>query len=223
MRAKLLSAVAIAVGAAALTSAANADHTTARKRPVRVVLASPTIDLYHSASVRVSGTDAHSVEVRLVGAIDRAGVAYKWSPYAWRALRVDHGAWHGLLPAPPLLGIYRLQLRLDGAHRLVGSSRWLLRVFPSGTMRRPSFPSALGAVRHFVAGLPGHEVLVASRRWPLASFDHRDRRLNRVFVIAYAPRGDHRIGSRLGLFVTTVRNGFHGRWRLLDATTQPYD
>ena len=223
MRAKLLLAVAIAVGAAALTSAANAGHTTARKRPVRVVLESPTIDLYHSASVRVSGTDSRSVEVRLVGAIDRAGVAYKWSPYPWRALRVDHGAWHGLLPAPPLLGIYRLQLRLDGAHRLVGSSRWLLRVFPSGTMRRPSFPSALGAVRHFVAGLPGHEVLVASRRWPLAGFDHRDPRLNRIFVIAYAPRGDHRVGSRLGLFVTTVRNGFHGRWRLLDATTQPYD
>jgi hypothetical protein len=222
MRAKLLPAVAVAIGAVALTSAANAGHTTARKRPVRVVLGSPTIDLYHSASVRVSGTDARLVAVRLVGAIDRAGLAYKWTPYPWRALRVDHGTWRGLLPAPPLLGIYRLQLRLDRTRRLVGSSRWLLRVFPSGTMRRPSFPSALGAVRHFVAGLPGHEVLVASRRWPLASFDHRDRRLNRVFVIAYAPRDD-RIGSRLGLFVTTVRNGFHGRWRLLEATTQPYD
>jgi hypothetical protein len=115
-----------------------------------------------------------------------------------------------------------MQLRLDRAHRLVGS-RWLLRVVPSGTMRRPPFPRALGAVRHFVAGLPGHEVLVASRRWPLAGFDHRDPRLNRIFVIAYAPHGDQRPSSRLGLFVTTVRNGFHGRWRLLEATTQPYD
>ena len=223
MRAKLLLAVAVAVGAAALASAANAGHTSARKDSVRVVLGSPTIDLYHSASVRVSGISARSVSVRLMGAIDRSGRAYKWTPYPWRALRVDHGAWHGLLPAPPLLGIYRLQLRLGRGHTLVGSSRWLLRVFPSGTMRRPSFSAALGAVRHFVAGLPGREVLVACRRWPLAKFDHRDPRLNRTFVIAYAPRGDHRPDSRLGLFVTTVRNGFHGRWRLLEATTQPYD
>jgi hypothetical protein len=47
--------------------------------------------------------------------------------------------------------------------------------------------------------------------------------MNRMFAIAYAPRGDNRVGSRLGLFVTTVRNGLHGRWRLLEATTQPYD
>ena len=97
-----------------------------------------------------------------------------------------------------------------------------MRVFPRGTMKRPSFPTAVGAVRGFVAHLPGHKVLVAVRRWPLAKFDHRDPRLNRQFVIAYAPRGDKRPDSRLGLFITTVRNGFHGRWRLLEATTQPY-
>ena len=51
----------------------------------------------------------------------------------------------------------------------------------------------------------------------------RDQRLNRMFAISYAPRGDHRASSRIGLFVTTVRNGLHGRWRLLEATTQPYD
>jgi hypothetical protein len=43
-----------------------------------------------------------------------------------------------------------------------------------------------------------------------------------VRVIAYAPRGDSRPGSRLGLFVSTVRSGFRGRWRVLEATTQPY-
>jgi hypothetical protein len=89
-------------------------------------------------------------------------------------------------------------------------------------MKRRSFSSNPGAVRNFVAHLPGDKVLVASRRWPLASFDHRDPRLNRLFVIAYAPRGDKRPSSRLGLFVTTARNGFHGRWRVLEATTQPY-
>jgi len=61
------------------------------------------------------------------------------------------------------------------------------------------------------------------RRWPLAKFDHRDPRLNRLFAIAYAPRGDSRPGSRLGLFVTIVRDSLRGRWQLLQATTQPYD
>jgi hypothetical protein len=78
-------------------------------------------------------------------------------------------------------------------------------------------------LRGWVAQLPGNQVLVALRRWPQASFDRRDPRLHRLFVIAYAPRGDDRAGSRLGRFVTTVRDGFHGRWRVLQATTQPYD
>ena len=43
-----------------------------------------------------------------------------------------------------------------------------------------------------------------------------------LFVIAYAPRGDNRPGSRLGRFISTVRNGYHGRWRVLEVTTQPY-
>jgi len=216
MRVKLLLATAFAVGAGALTAAANAGH------PVRVVLGSPVVDLYHSAPVQVSGTTADSVDVRLVGAIDRAGRAYEWSPYPWRALRASRGTWRGLLPAPPLFGIYQLRLRLDHGRSFLSSVRWLMRVFPRGTMKRPSFPTAVGAVRGFVAHLPGHKVLVAVRRWPLAKFDHRDPRLNRQFVIAYAPRGDKRPDSRLGLFITTVRNGFHGRWRLLEATTQPY-
>jgi hypothetical protein len=187
-----------------------------------VVLGSRAVDLFHSQSIRVSGITARSVEVRLVGAIDRAGRAYEWTPYRWRALRLRRGTWRGLLPAPPLFGIYRLRLRLDHGRRFLSSSGWLVRVFPRGTMKRRSFSSNAGAVRNFVAHLPGDKVLVASRRWPLASFDHRDPRLNRLFVIAYAPRGDKLPRSRLGLFVTTARNGFHGRWRVLEATTQPY-
>jgi len=187
------------------------------------VLAARTVDLYHSASIRVSGTTSRSVAVRLVGAIDRAGLAYRWTPYPWQVLRLRAGTWRGELPAPPLFGIYRLQLRLDHRPCLVSSARWLLRVFPHGTMKHPSFATAVGAVRHFVDRLPGHQVLVALRRWPLAAFDHRDPRLNRQFAIAYAPRGDTRPSSRLGLFVTIVRDGLHGRWRLLEATTQPYD
>jgi hypothetical protein len=221
MRAKVLLATAFTVGAAALASVASAGHNSSR--PVRVVLGSRVVDLYHSDSVRVSGTTAGSVQVRLVGAIDRAGLAYEWTPYPWRVLRVDGGSWRGLLPAPPLFGIYRLRLRLDHGRSFLSSPRWLMRVFPRGTMKRPSFPTAVGAVRDFVFHLPGDKVLVALRRWPMATFDHRDPRLNRLFVIAYAPRGNTRPGSRLGLFITTVRDGFQGRWRLLEATIQPYD
>jgi hypothetical protein len=221
VRVKLLLTTAITVAAAALASVASAGHTSSG--PVRVVLGSRVVDLYHSDSVRVSGTTAGSVEVRLVGAIDRFGRAYRWTPYPWRELRDHGGSWRGLLPAPPLFGIYRLRLRLDDGRRFLSSPRWLMRVFPRGTMKRPSFPTAVGAIRDFVSHLPGDKVLVASRRWPLASFDHRDPRLNRLFVIAYAPRGNTRPGSRLGLFITTVRDGFQGRWRLLEATTQPYD
>ncbi len=222
MSAKFLLVTALAVGAAALTTVANAGHTRQGHRPVRVVLGHRVVGPYHSASVRVSGTMAGSVEVRLVGAIDRAGRAYEWTPYRWQALRIHQGSWRGLLSTPPLLGIYRLRLRLDHGRSFLTSARWLMRVFPRGTMKRPSFPTSVGAVRGFVGRLAGHKVLVASKRWPLARFDHRDPRLNRLFVIAYAPRGDTRLSSRLGLFVSTVRDGLRGRWRVLEATTQPY-
>jgi hypothetical protein len=217
MRAKLMPAAAFLLAAAAVTGVASAG-----RGPVRVVLGAPAIDLYHSASVEVSGIDARSAQVRPVGAIDRAGLAYEWKPYPWQALRARDGTWHGVLPAPPLFGIYRLQLRFDHGRKVLSSPRWLLRVFPRGTMARRPFPTAAAAVRGFVDNLPGHQTLVASRRWPLASFDHRDELLNRLFVIAYAPRGDSRRSSRLGRFISTVRNGYHGRWRVLEATTQPY-
>jgi hypothetical protein len=217
MRTRLLLATAVAIGASTLTTVANAGG----HPPVRVVLGSRAVDLYHSASVRVSGITARSAEVRLVGAIDRSGLAYEWTPYPWRALQARHGVWHGLLPAPPLFGIYRLQLRLDHG-RTLSSPRWLVRVFPRGTTARASFRSSADAVRHFVANLPGDDVLVAPRPWRLARFDRRDPRLNRLFAVAYAPRGDRRPSSRLGLSVSTVRDGYHGRWRVLESTTQPY-
>lgn len=223
MRSKLLLATAFVVGVVTVTGVAAAGHTAAGgSRPVRVVLGKRAIDLFHSAAVRVSGVTARSAQVRLVGANDRAGLAYEWKPYRWQQLTLRHGSWHGVLPAPPLLGIYRVQLRLGDGPKLLSARRWLLRVFPRGTNARRSFATAVAAVRDFVAHLPRREVLVASRRWPAASFDHRDPRLNRLFAIAYAPRGDSRPSSRLGSFVSTVRNGYRGRWRVLQATTQPY-
>lgn len=227
MHTKLALVAALAV-AAVVTEVATAGRAAPRDRApqgrafARVALTCGVIALHHSAPVRVSGTAARSVEVRPLGAIDRAGLAYRWTPYRWRALRLYHGTWRGLLPAPPLFGIYRLQLRVDHG-RILSSATWLLRVFPRGTMKRLSFATAADAVRDFVAHLPGHKALVASRKWLLAKFDHRDPRLNRILVISYARRGDRRRSSRLGLFVTCVRDGLHGRWRLLEASTQPYD
>ena len=189
--------------------------------PVRVTLQSRVINLYESASVSVSGIQARRVEMRLLGATDRSGLAYEWTPYRWVRLRLYQGTWRGSLPAPALTGVYQMEVRVGGSRRQFSSRHWLLRVFSRGTMARPSFPTPVAAVRGFVAGLAGHPRLVALRRWPQAAYDHRDPRLHRIFVIAYARRGDHHAGSRLGLFVTTVRNGFRGRWRVLGTSVQP--
>jgi hypothetical protein len=188
-----------------------------------VTLRPGVIDLYHSASISVGAIAARRVEVRVLGAIDRAGPAYEWTPYHWRRLRLREGTWRGELPAPPLFGAYRLQLRLDGGRGYLSSPRWLLRVFPHGTLGRPLRSTPVAAIREFVAQLRGRQVLVACRHWPPAAFDHRDPRLQQLFAVAYAPRGDHRRDSRLGLFVTIVRDGYHGGWRVLQATTQPYE
>lgn len=204
-------------------SAGSAAQASPAKSPVSVALRSSVIDLYHSSSISVSGISARRLDVRLLGAIDRRGLAYKWTPYRWRRLRLRKGTWRGELTAPPLFGAYRLQLRLDGGSRYLSSPDWLLRVFPPGTLRRPSRSTPVAAIRDFIAHLRGQQVLVACRHWPLASFDHRDPRLQRLFAVAYAPRDDQRPDSRLGLFVTTVRDGYQGGWRVLQATTQPYD
>jgi len=218
----LVAVVALAFGAggAAKPSFAATRHGQGGQQ-LRVRFLSSVIDLYHPAEITVAGTGGSHPEVRLLGAVDRDGLAYEWTPYPWQRLELLHGFWHGVLPAPPLFGIYQLQLRLDETRKFT-SPHWLLRVYPAEAMGRRSFPTALAAIRDFVARLAGMQ-LVAVRPWRQAPFDHRDPRLNRMFVIAYAPRGDRRPDSRLGLFVTTVRDGFHGRWRLLTATTRPYD
>lgn len=184
-------------------------------------LGSAVIDLLDSDPVSVRGITAHSVEVRLLGAIG-GPLAYQATPYRWQRLRLVHHAWRGALPAPGLLGIYQLQLRLDHGRRFLTSTDWRLRVFLHGTEARPSFATPVAVVRDLVAHLPGDQVLVSQKQWPLAAFDHRDRRLHRLFVVAYAPRSDTQPSAQLGMFITAVREGSHGRWRLLEATTEPY-
>jgi hypothetical protein len=205
-----------ALAVAVVASAAADSAPSVRFRPT-------TINLFRRTSVAVTGLSARSVEARLKGATDETGLAYEWTPYHWRRLRLSDGAWTGALPAPALLGAYQLQLRIDGHHRVVQSPNWLLRVFrPHTQTHAASFPRPEMVVRDFVDRLPGDEVTVALRRFRPAAFDHRDTRLNRIFAVAYAPRGDTRTSSRLGLFITAVRAGFHGRWRLLEASVEPY-
>ena len=223
-------ACAVLAGTGATGRAGSARRASARQGSrerlvvgVDLELAPRVIALFRSDSVTVSGITAHSVDVRPLGAIDSRGLAYVWTPYPWHRLRLQRGTWRGTLPAPALLGIYRLQVRLDHGRKFLTSTSWLMRVFPHGTETRRSFPTPRAVVRDFVAHLPGHQVLVALKPWPLAKFDHRDPRLHRAFVIAYAPRSDSHSSGRLGVFITAVRDGFHGRWRLLEVTTGPYD
>lgn len=163
------------------------------------------------------------MSVRLLDANDPAGVAYRWAPYRWRRLRLVRGRWSGVLAAPPLRGIYQLQFQVQQPNRLLQSPRWLLRVLPPGTLRRSAVLTPLAVVRDYVRDLPGTQVIVSERPWPQAAYDHRDPRLQRVFVIAYAPLGDTTPGAQRGLFITAFRNGYHGRWRLLEATVSPPD
>jgi hypothetical protein len=175
------------------------------------------------ARVSVSGIATDALSVRVRDANDPAGLAYRWTPYRWRRLRLVRGRWHGVLLAPPLLGVYQLQFRVPQHTRLLQSPQWLLRVLPPGALRRAAFPSPQAVIRDYVRELPGDQVLVADRAWSPPEYDRRDPRLVRLFVIAYAPRGDGSRSSRLGRFIATFRDGFAGRWRLLEATTEPPD
>jgi hypothetical protein len=203
------------VGAAATAPDASAR----RSQVVQVKLGSRVIGHFHSNSISVSGLQARSVGVRLLGATDMNGRAYQWTPYKWQRLRLGRGTWRGVLPAPAFLGIYQLQLRLDHGREFLTNTHWLDRVFPYGTERRPAFATSAEVINDYVAHLPGHQVLVNTTPWPLASWDHRNPRLHDFFAIAFAPRG--RKGHKVGRFVMTVREGFHGRWRLLQVAVQP--
>ena len=214
--------VAAIVGVVSLALVATARSDTERVRPIRVRVEPRVLD-YGPARVSVAGLSAATVSVRLRGANDPAGLAYQWNPYRWRRLKRGGGSWRGLVARPPLHGIYQVQLRVGQSTRLLQSPHWLLRVLPPGALKRAAFRTPRAVIRSYVSDLAGNEVLIAIRRWPRAAFDHRDPRLHRLFVIAYAPKADNTPSARFGQFITTFRDGYHGRWRLLEATTSPPD
>jgi hypothetical protein len=177
---------------------------------VSVVLQPSVIDLGQHSTIAVSGVESSSLQVRLVGATNAAGVQLPWRPLG----RVG-GLWRGTLPAPALLGLYPIELRSGPGAPLI-HSRLFLRVFAPSTGAYPSFPRPADVVRWWVRTVP-HATLNALKAWPRPGFDRRDRRLHRLFVVAYTPLG----GARLGMFITVVRDGYSGGWRLLEATIEP--
>lgn len=212
------------LGVAAIASVISsaAVGTTPKPQPGAVhVLLQPGVVDHGPTRIEVSGLAATSVRVRLVGADDPSGVPDHWPQYRWRRLSPASGGWSGALAAPPLHGIYALELRVKGRRPPLESPNWLLRVLPPGALRRPALATPLAVVREYVRELPGDQVLVAERPWPHPAYDRRDARLQRLFVIAHAPIDDNTPDTQRGVFITTFRNGYHGRWRLLEATTSP--
>jgi len=182
--------------------------------PPQVSLQPTVAVLRQPAAITVTGVQARTLEARLVGATTTLG-----RPLGWTPLRPTVGGWHGVLPAPELRGVYAVELR--AGTRMLRSPTWRLRVFALGTLARPSFTTAEAVARWWVRTLPGHPTFVALKHWPRPAFDRRDRRLHRLLVVAYSPPGRPAVRDRLGMFVTAVRDGLRGRWRLLEATAQP--
>ena len=181
----------------------------------RVSLRPTVVVLGGRAAVVVAGWREPRLEVALAGATDRQGHLL-----GWRAASRRGGTWRAELPRPALRGIYPVLLRERTGRPVVRSPHWLLRVFRRGAAREPTFASAQAVVRWWVRTSP-HGTLAALRAWPQSGLDKRDPKLHRIFVVAYNPPGRLGVANRLGRFVTAVREGYAGRFRLLEATVQP--
>jgi len=162
----------------------------------------PVVRLYEPISVTVEGAaGATAVAVGLAG--------------TWTSLRADHGRWRGVLASPGSLGIYPLDVKTRPGGRVVADAGWL-RVFEPGTLSRPSFATPDEVATWWVETI-AHGTVVAVRRWPQLLFDRRDLRLHQLFVVAY----DTPAHNYLGIWITAVREGYAGRWRLLEASIFP--
>jgi hypothetical protein len=118
------------------------------------------------------------------------------------------------------VGSYPVLVR-SGGHRLESNAK-VLRVLPRKAVDAARYRTPEELARAWVAHLPGRQVLVALRRWHRTALDRRDRRLNQLLVIAYAPRHDHALADRRGIWLTIARGRSSGDWQLLQATLTPY-
>ena len=181
----------------------------------RLTLQSPVVALGEHATLVIEGWRGSHLEVALSGATDASG-----RPLGWRVARRGGTRWTAMLPAPARRGIYPLLLRVRAGGPIVRSQAWLLRVFRRRASGEPTFATPQEVVGWWVIA-KRHATLAALRRWPQPDFDKRDPKLHRLFVVAYNLRGRQGVANRLGMFVTAVRDGFDGRWRLLETTIQP--
>jgi hypothetical protein len=138
----------------------------------------------------------------------------------WQTLHRVDGAWTATVPSPALRGVYPIRLRTASGTPIGPSQLWVLRVYEPRRAKAPSFLHAIDVARWWVRAVRGG-TLRAVKRWPRPSFDRRDPRLHRLFVVAYSPRGRPAHSDRLGMFITAFRESYQGRWRLLEATVQP--
>ncbi|HKB93880.1 MAG TPA: hypothetical protein VKC62_06590 [Gaiellaceae bacterium] len=181
----------------------------------QVLLVPNVVALGQVSSIQVGGVGGPTLQARLVGASAKGG-----RPLRWVSLRREHGVWAGSLPAPELRGAYPIELRVRPGAPVMRADDWLLRVFARGTLSRPSFRTPEQVARWWVR-TRAEAKLVAMRRWPRPAFDLRDRRLHQLLVLAYSPPGRPGPKDRLGIFITAVRDGYRGNWRLLEATAVP--
>jgi hypothetical protein len=181
----------------------------------QVSLRPATVVLGGNATVLVAGWHESHLEVALSGATNRTGRLL-----GWRVARRQGPAWIVDLPRPALRGIYPVLLRERAGAPVVRSAHWLLRVFRRQSAGEPTFTTAQGAVRWWVQ-TARHATVAALKRWPRSDLDKRDPRLHRLFVVAFNLRGRPGVSNRLGRFVTAVRDGYGGPWRLLEANVQP--
>jgi hypothetical protein len=181
----------------------------------RVSLQPAVIVLGGRATVLIVGWRESQLEVALSGATDRAGRLL-----GWRIAHRQGQAWVVELPRPALRGIYPVLLRERAGAPVTRSTRWLLRIFRREAAGEPTFTTPQAAVRWWVQTAT-HAKLAALKRWPRSDLDKRDPKLHRLFVVAFNVRGRPGVANRLGRFVTAVRDGYGGPWRLLEANVQP--
>jgi hypothetical protein len=180
--------------------------------PVRIIVRPGVVAPYDWANIEVKGAAAATVAVRLVGATGVQGKALPWTE-----LRRRDGGWRARLPQPVLAGIYPIELR--SRPRLSVYEAAFLRVYWPGTETRPLFSTPEQVADDWVRHGGGR--LEAIRQWPRAAIDQRLPALHRLYVVAYSLPGRPAPADRLGAWITAVREGFHGRWRLLEASVTP--
>jgi hypothetical protein len=160
--------------------------------------------------------EATAVEVQLEGASSVFGTLFPWIALQRRR----NGDWLAGLPQPVLPGIYPIRLRTRPKFAISLAEVAYLRVYWDGTDTRPLFPTPEQVATWWVRQVAGG-TLVAIRRWPRQPIDHRLTSLNRLFVVAYSPHGNLAPQERLGVWITAVREGYRGEWRLLDEDVTP--